>query len=102
MNVELGGVYKTRGGIDALVYWKVLDEKSDQWFVIDDRFYTWAISSNGRISNGRGYDEPDHPLDLVEDTGKRKKLKDHWHYKWKAAPELRSAPKQKKAGGRRR
>lgn len=87
MMIELGGVYKARCGLEALVYTKVADEQADQWFVIDDRGHTWAVNSKGRL--WFGVKRANHPLDLVKDTGKRPPLKNWWEYKWKAAPETR-------------
>ena len=46
MKIETDNMYRTRNGLSQ-VYRKVLDEKTDRHFVVDERGYTFAVDGEG-------------------------------------------------------
>jgi hypothetical protein len=95
--IVVGGVYKARCGLEAVVYWETLSG-SGQHFVRDGRGYDWCVNPQGQEDFSHG---KKHPLDLIEDTGRRiPNAEDmRFHHKWKRAPETLATfgtPKKKR------
>ena len=95
MKIETDNMYRTRNGLKATVYHKVLDEKTDQHFVVDERGYTFAVDGEGNagvvwLNNTHFIFHTDHPLDLILYISKCVMKK---HPKWKVAPEAKDTHK---------
>ena len=90
--MRVNGVYLTRNNIRATVWWKVDDEKMDQYLVRDERGYDFEVNGAGRYYHITG---GEHPLDLVTDTGVTARLKKEPRGH-KSPPEVRP-PKKKRA-----
>lgn len=79
MILRMNGVYLTRSGFNATVWWLVISHEGKppekaQYFVRDERGYDFEVNGHGKFYHDMA---AIHPLGLIKDTGLTVRLKKH-------------------------